>query len=100
MESWCEEFSPDLFFEQTARTFLAAIRGRVKAHKRNAERDLMLAYNTGAFSRATKVKPLSYYMKQLNRSDEGSAAAAAIGFFHSLKARGFDVSINRVPRKP
>lgn len=59
---------------------------------------MILAYNTGAFSRASKPKPLSHYLRQLRRSEERSTAADAVSFFHSLKARGFPVSITRVPR--
>jgi hypothetical protein len=70
----------------------------VKRHRREAERDLILAYNSGAFSRASKVKPLSHYLKQLHRGDKRSDAAEALHFFGSLKAKGFPVSITRVPR--
>lgn len=98
LEVWCEEYSPETFFEQTARTFIAAMNGRRKAQKRNAERDLILAYNTGAFSRATKVKPLNYYMNQLRGAGKRSASADALSFFGKMKAAGFPVSIKRVPR--
>lgn len=96
---WCEEFSPDLFHQQTARTFLAACRGRARFRKREAERDLILAYNTGAFSRASKVKPLSHYLRQMRKGEERSIAADALGYFNTLKAKGISVSIKRVPRK-
>lgn len=98
-EAWCEEFPPHKFHEQTARTFIAACRGRNKAHKKAAERDLILAYNTGAFSRASKVKPLSHYLKQIRQTGERSTAADALSFFGSLKSRGFPVSIKRIPRE-
>lgn len=88
---------PETFAEQTARTFMAALRGRAKLHKREAERDLALAYKTGAFSRASKVRPLSYYLKQM-RGGESNKAAQALAFFHGLKARGIPVKITRVPR--
>lgn len=58
----------------------------------------MLAYQTGAFSRASKVKPLSHYLREMRRSGERSVAAEALSYFGSLKARGFPVSIKRVPR--
>lgn len=74
------------------------MQGRTKARKREAERDLILAYNTGAFSRASKVKPLSYYMRQLRGGGNRSTSADAINFFQAMKARGVPVTITRVPR--
>ena len=61
LEAWCEEFSPETFYEQTARTFIAATKGRAKARERNAERDLILAYDdplgvTAAFNRNLLVR--------------------------------------------
>lgn len=93
MEFWCEEFSPETFLEQTAQTFLAALNGRSEARGRQAERDLTLAYNTGKFAQASKVRPLRYYLSQLRGSD---TASSALGFFRSLQARGVPVSITRV----
>lgn len=95
LEAWCEDFSPDSFGQQTARTFIAAMRGRASARRRQAERDLILAYNTGAFSRASKVKPLSHYLREL-RGDDGSMAA--LSYFRALKSKGVNVTITRVPR--
>jgi hypothetical protein len=94
---WCEEGPPDTFLQQTAGTFLAAMNARLEVHRRQKERDLILAYETGAFSRASKTKPLSHYLNAL-RTDKGSGAADALIFFNSLKARGVPVSITRVSR--
>lgn len=96
LEGWCEEFAPENFAEQTARTFMAALRGRAKFHKREAERDLILAYNTGGFSRASKVKPLGHYLSQIRKGGGRPSSAQAVAFFHGMKARGFAVKIERV----
>jgi hypothetical protein len=94
LEIWCEEFAPDTFFEQSAQTFGASLRGRVERHRRDAERDLALAYHTGAFSRASKPKPLRHYLAQLRSSQD--PGAGLLGGFRALKARGLPVSIKRV----
>lgn len=74
------------------------MQGRVSAQKRQAEKDLILAYNTGAFARASgkQVKSLRYYLSQL-RDDQSpqSATASAFNFFSSLKARGMPIEITR-----
>lgn len=98
LEAWCEENPQHTFFDQTAGTFLAAMNARLTVRKREQERDLILAYETGAFSRASKVKPLSHYLNALRSGGKPGAAASALGFFHSLKARGVPVSITRVSR--
>lgn len=99
LENWCEEFGPDTFLQQTAQTFTASLNGRISAHRCAAERDLILAYQTGAFSRAAKVQPLQHYLDQLRAPDQNLVHAKLIAAFQSLKARGLPVTITRVPRK-
>lgn len=62
---WCSYgFSPDTFLDQTAATFAASLRGKAKVREQEAERDLSLAWHTGAFvgaAYAGKLKRLSEY---------------------------------------
>jgi hypothetical protein len=73
----------------------AALRGRRKRDELQAKRDLVTAYRTAAFSGAAfagKLRPLSEY---LNEANPRNKHAAALHFFHSLKARGIPVKIER-----
>jgi len=95
---WCEEFSPETFLEQTAQTFKAALRGRRKADKYRVERETLLAYQTGAFAGLAingKLKSFRHYSSQ---TEGGEKRSTALHFFHSLRARGFPVSIQRIER--
>jgi hypothetical protein len=96
LEIWCEEFTEDTFWRQSFQTFLASLNGRVEAHRNNAKRDMALAYHTGAFSRASKARPLSHYLGQLDKGR--SKAADALSFFSAMKAKGLPVKITRVVR--
>jgi hypothetical protein len=94
---WCEEFEPESFWTQTAQTFTAALRGRLESRRRGAERDLTLAYWTGAFSRASKVRDLDHYLQSLRAPQDGSKGGMAVfSALKELKARGLPVEIKRL----
>lgn len=95
LETWSGEFDPDTFFEQTAQTFSASLRGR---NRSRAEHGLILAYHTGAFSRATNVKPLKHYLSQLGGSEPSISNAALITKFKSMQASGLPIKLTRVER--
>jgi hypothetical protein len=76
----------------------AALRGRRKADKLQARRDLLRAYNTGAFAAAGfagELKSFDQYVS--DEPDDGRKLnyANGIAFFHALKAKGFPVEIKR-----
>jgi hypothetical protein len=96
LEVWCGAFGPETFFEQTAQTFSASLRGR---NIGLSERDLILAYHTGAFSSSAKVKPLSYYLNQLRGPEPKISNAGLIAKFKAMQASGLPIKITRVPRE-
>lgn len=76
----------------------AALRGRRNANKSRAERELLLAYRTGAFAGAAfngKLKPFDHYRLQTRPN---ASHISAVSFFHSQRAKGLAVKIERVER--
>jgi hypothetical protein len=76
---------------------IAALRGRQKANKAAAERDLLLAWHTGAFTGAAfngNLKSFDHYSKP-QTDGRPLQHAQAIAFFHRLKAKGVPVEITR-----
>jgi hypothetical protein len=63
-----------------------------------SERDLILAYHTGAFSSSSKVKPLKYYLSQLRAPEPRTSNAALIAKFKAMQAKGLPIKITRVER--
>lgn len=77
---------------------VAALRGRLEANKHRAKRELLNAYNTGAFAGAAsvgKLKSFDEYVPKDSSEQTRVENAKAIHFFHTLKARGLDVQITR-----
>lgn len=70
--------------------------------RRRDRRDLLLAWQSGGFSGLAfngKLKPFRHYAAQMGRSQSDSGGLApALHFFHSLKARGVPVKIERISR--
>lgn len=83
---WSAEFEPHTFLDQTAATFAASLRGRAKAREREAERDLSLAWHTGAFVGAAwsgKLKKLSEYQdKKPAKQQKPSEMLAVLQMLH------------------
>lgn len=58
---------------------------------------MALAYHAGAFSRASKVKPLDYYLKRMRSGgDQSRGGMALLSELRSLKAAGLPVEIRRL----
>jgi hypothetical protein len=76
---------------------VAALHGRRAAHKADAKRELLLAYNTGAFAGIAFAGKLKSFDEYAREPDAGHRLenARAIHFFHALKARGVPIEITR-----
>lgn len=90
--------SPAEFWQQTPRSFVAIMRGMARAAKRQADLVIVNAWHTAVFGLSGysgKLRNLSHYMGQERSEEQRSKSAAAVAFFHSLKARGVPVEITR-----
>lgn len=94
---WCSfGFNPDTFLDQTAATFAASLRGKAKAREQDAERDLSLAWHTGAFVGAAyvgKLKRLSEYQGKKPLKQKPSDMIAVLKM---LKDNGAPMTIRQI----
>lgn len=96
---WCHYFSPDTFWDQTAATFAASLRGRIKALQHQAEQDTVLAWKTANFVGAAwagKLKDLDHYIAK--RPIRAQTADEVAAIFKTLKAKGRSVTIRKRPK--
>lgn len=94
---WCQSFTPETFFDQTAATFAASLRGRAKARDLKAEQNVVLAWQTAAFSgaaQAGKLKPLANYLPSARPKPQ--TADEMLSVLRQFKARGAPMNIRKV----
>jgi hypothetical protein len=96
---WCSfGFSPDTFLDQTAATFAASLRGRAKVREHEAERDLSLAWHTGAFvgaAYAGKLKRLSEYQGKKQSSSQ-QKPGDMLAVLKMLRDKGAPMNIRQI----
>jgi hypothetical protein len=76
----------------------AALLGRRNAIKAASERDLLLAYRTGAFAGLAFNGKLKSFDQYKPGGEVKTSHLDAIAFFHGQRAKGLPVQIERVPR--
>lgn len=89
--------SPDEFWRQTARTFVAIMDARAEAESAEFERALFLAWHVAAFNgagRAGKLKKLSHYLPK--KPARAQTPDEMLDLFLQLQSRGVPMNIKQV----
>lgn len=86
--------SPDQFWKQTPRTFIAITEGMVRAAKRDIDRTIAGAWHGEAFARTKRLKKLGNYVGD-GPAREGSSAEA-LSMFRAFKKQGLPIKIKRL----
>jgi hypothetical protein len=79
--------------------FEAAMRGRAQAAQRDMDAQVALAWQTAAFTRAAKLKPLKHYLAASRPKSTFQSGDEILAVVKALKAGGADMTIRRVKRK-
>lgn len=95
---WIDAFpsDPDAFWHQTPRSFQVCMEGVRKRMQREAEGRLIAAYETAAFTRAEKLKPLDHYLKKA-KSQKAQSPKEMLATLQSLG--GDKMTVRKVRRK-
>ena len=98
---WIEEgFPPETFWDQTERSFAAALEARIETRRLERERDLLNAYNMASLcghAFAGKLKPFGHYARSGGKAPQ--TPKQMLTALKAIKASGAAMAIRRVPKR-
>lgn len=84
---------PGEFWEQSAASFNAIMRGTWDAEQVEWERALFVAYHSAAFQRSEKLRSFDHYRKRMKPQKQGMTKDEFIACFQAMAARGLNVTV-------
>ena len=75
------------------------MRGRAQAARRAIDAQVALAWQTAAFTRAAKLKPLKHYLAASRPKSTFQSGSEVLAVVKALQASGADMTIRRVARR-
>lgn len=88
-------FDPDTFWAQTPGTFQIVMEGVRKRLQRERDDRIALAWETAAFTRTERLKPLKQYLG--NGPAKRQAPSEMLAALRAFQAAGANMTIRRVP---
>jgi hypothetical protein len=80
-------FDPELFWTITPRVYHRTMLAARERSQRDAEMQLLLAYQTASFSRAKKIEPFGYYLAKMRPTKRKSSAELIAALERSMQKR-------------